>query len=417
MKRLVVLLLAFCLVFGIATSALAAGAPQIKKHPVSQTTDKKGSVTFSLQASKYTDISWHFVNPETGDDYTGKQLRDELLKDVKGFQISVAQGRTVVTLKKVPDFMHGWDVYAVLSNNRGYSVNTERAKLWIYGKDPNDVPTATPAPTKKASKSKATATPAPTKKASKSKATATPKPESTAKAKKAKATATPKPTSKAKSKATATPEAAPAPTPEPSVIAEDIVPVEPAVPAEPDNGDGDEAYEPEEQKTITVTADQLTLIPVDSRGNLLEDQAASVLTFQNSGNVAVRSDAPVKYWTVNGIRIEPVGGNVNSFLLKNIKTDLSISARLDTSSAVPAANVDAGNLCEVTCSGCVFTYYDGGLVSVSSGSVPAGAAVIVIANKGTDTSAGYTVNGEAATHIGTPSFRLVIQGATNITLP
>ena len=386
MKRLVVLLLAFCLVFGIATSALAAGAPQIKKHPASQTTDKKGSVTFSLQASKYTDISWHFVNPETGDDYTGKQLRDELLKDVKGFQISVAQGRTVVTLKKVPDFMHGWDVYAVLSNNRGYSVNTERAKLWIYGKDPNDVPTATPAPTKKAKKAKATATPKPTKKTS-------------------------------KSKATATPEAAPAPTPEPSANAEEIVPVEPAVPAEPDNGDGDEAYEPEEQKTITVTADQLILIPVDSRGNLLEDQAASVLTFQNSGNVAVRSDAPVKYWTVNGIRIEPVGGNVNSFLLKNIKTDLSISARLDTSSAVPAANVDAGNLCEVTCSGCVFTYYDGGLVSVSSGSVPAGAAVIVIANKGSDTSAGYTVNGEAATHIGTPSFRLVIQGATNITLP
>ena len=69
------------------------------------------------------------------------------------------------------------------------------------------------------------------------------------------------------------------------------------------------------------------LCPVDARGNLLEEQAASTLTFENAGSVAVRSDVPVRYWLINGIRIEPVE-SVTGFVLKNIMTDLSISGML-----------------------------------------------------------------------------------------
>ena len=358
MKKAFALLLVFCLVLGLASAAFAAGAPKIIRHPTSQTTDKNGTVTFEFEGSGFTDVSWRFVNPETGEEWTGKQLKDVIT--AKGFTISVANGRQRVKLTKVPETMHGWDVYAVLSNKAGYSVNTYTVKLWCYGlpqtgsaSAQQEQPIPTPAP--------ADADPAPA--------------------------------------------AVPAGNEGVEQIPEQN---QPAV------QENDELLP--EPKTITVTAENLTLYPVDARGSIREDQAASTLTFEGSGNVAVRSDAPVKYWLVNGIRIEPMD-NVTGFVLKNITGDLTISAKLDRGSAAAAEEVDNGNLCRVTCEGCTFTYNAGGLRSVSAGEVPAGATIIVLAASGSDVSKGYRVNGGNPEHAGSTSFRLKITEDTVITLP
>lgn len=356
MKKLLVVLLALCMVFASVSFAFAAGAPKITKQPTSQTTDKNGNVAFALKATTYTDIRWHFVNPETGVDVTGRELRDDVLKDVQGFAISVADGRQKVSLSKVPETMHGWDVYAVLSNDKGYSVETERVKLWFFDKEQTG--------------------------------------------------------SAAQSSA-------------PSVGSSD----KPEAPDAADDSDASDGSDPEAAdesgdapasapKAVTVTAEKLTLVPLDSRGNPLEDQAASTLTFESgSGSVSVRSDTPVKYWVINGIRVEPIGGDVNGFLLKNISRDMTVSAKFNKAASTSSENVDPDNPCEVTCTGCVFTYLAGGLQSAASGTVPAGATIMVFASSGADASKGYTVNGETGTHAGSPSFRLKVEDDTTISLP
>ena len=345
MKKIVALLMVLCLLLGISSAALAAGAPKITKQPTTQTTNKKGTVTFTFAAKNYNtnDSGWRFVNPATGEEYTGPQMR-ELLAEYKG-TLSVSNGKQKLTLTKVPESMNGWEVYVVLTNN-GYTVNSDRVRLWCYGMAQTDTP-ATPT-----------------------------EPET--------------------------------------------VPEQPATPSEPAPGQTS-VSEPEPEipagpKMITVSAaEKLTLVPLDSRGDEQSDKAASSLTFEDSGNVAVHSDAPVRYWIVNGIRIEPVE-SVTGFILKNVTTDLSISAKFEKSAAA-AVEVDPSRPCQVSCTGCVFTYHAGGLSSVAFGSVPYGASIIVAASAGSDVSGGYTIDGEAGAHAGKSNFMLVVTEDTVISLP
>lgn len=355
MKKLIALLLSLCLVLGVSSAALAAGAPKIYKQPESKVREKNNQVTFSISADNYDqkESGWRFVNPDTGEEFNVVQLRDEVFKEFK-FDYKATNRKQKVTLLNVPDSMHGWEVYMHLSMN-GFSIDSERVRLWCF--DPaegapastTDVPSDTPADTP--------AEPAPS----------------------------------ADVPETSDPETFPA---------EDIPEAEQS--------------DPEAPKIITVTADKLTLCPVDARGNLLEDQAAPSLTFENSGSVAVRSDAPVKYWLINGIRIEPVE-DVTGFVLKNITTDLSISAKLSGGS--DASEIDPDTPCQVTCTGCVFTYHKGNLSSVSSGTVPLGASIIVFTDSADAAAKGYSINGADPDHVGSTSFRLKIEGDTTITIP
>ena len=412
MKKLVTLLLVLCLVFGLSSAATAAGAPKIQKQPTSQTTDKNGKVTLSFKATNFnaTESSWRFIDPVTGDEYTGPELRD-LFADIKGFKLTASNQKQTITLEKVPETMHGWEVYVHLVNN-GYEIDTDHFRLWCYGLE-QIVPAAA-------------SLPAPA---------SAPQPE-----------------------AVPEPEAAPESAPEQPAESQ------PAS-AEP---------EPAAAKAVTVTADYLRLCPVDVNGNLLEDQAASSLTFTDSCNVAVRSDSPVQYWFVNGIRVEPTD-RVAGFILMNVTADLSISAELmpdvayaaaetepeaqpapaaeaepaeqpapaaetvpeqpapaaeaapaeqpdpekeaEPAQPVPAAEAGQENDCQVTCTGCVFTYHAGGLRSASSGSVPKGAAIIVSSGGDQAGANGYSINGGDPEHIGSSSFRLVIEEDTYITVP
>ena len=97
MKKAFTLLLVFCLILSLSSAAFAAGAPKIKKQPVSQTTDKGGNVTFEFEATGFTDVSWRFVNPETGEEWTGKQLADVIT--AKGFTISVDIDRNTAVIR------------------------------------------------------------------------------------------------------------------------------------------------------------------------------------------------------------------------------------------------------------------------------------------------------------------------------
>ena len=343
MKKIVSLLLALCLVLGIA-SALA-DQPVIKTQPTSQATDRSGSVTFTFDASGFNNriSSWHFVDPATGTDRTGPEMREYLGNT--GFKLDVYNEKKKMVLTKVPASMNGWTVYAHLVNDSGEFIDTDKVILTVTSAS--------------ASASTAAATTATT-------------------------TTTTTTTTAAAGTDTAAQAAA----------------VPEAVQAGP--------------KVITVTAEKVSLFPVDSRGNLTSEQAVSSLTFEDSGNVLVRSDAPVKYWMINGMRVEPTE-DVTGFLLKNVTSSLKISAKL--AKTATAENVDPNTPCQVTCTGCTFTYHAGGLSSVESGSVPMGATIIVLASNPAAVSSGYTINDEGPENVGSKSFTLKIEEDTEISLP
>ena len=349
MKKTVSFLLVLCLVLSISWSAFAVGAPKITEQPVSVTTDKKGSVTLSFRGLDFApnESSWHFIEPDTGKEWTGPQLRDEMkARKVKNFSLTAMDGKQKLVLTGVPKFMHGWEVYVVLCGG-GFKIESDHIRIWYHGMDQtgtDDLPKSTGVATSIAS--------------------GTPAGEAGA----------------AGTAAAAAPE-------------------EPAGP-----------------KIITVTASKVTLYPVDSHGDAIEDQAAATLTFEDSGSVAVRSDAPVKYWMINGIRVEPTE-DLTSFVLKNITTDLKISAKLASTSAAVEGDIDPNTPCEVTCTGCLFTYHKGGLASVASGTVPSGATIIVFASDPAAAGKGFSINGDAPEYQGSTSFRLRITEDTTISIP
>ena len=359
MKKLVSLLLILCLALGIAGTALA-DVPTFITQPVDSTTDKSGGLSLIFKGEGFVpnDSSWHFVEPDTGKEWTGPQLRDEMkARRVSNFTLTASEGKQKLYLTGVPKFMHGWEVYVLLVGDGG-SVESNHIHIYWYGMDPNtkyDAAAASSAKTQTTTKTD-------------------------------KSTQTKTDTSAATAAATA-------------------AATEPEEPAGP--------------KIITVTADKVSMYPVDSRGNAIEDQAAETLTFEDIGSVAVRSDEPVKYWTVNGIRIEPDGDNVTSFVLKNITSDLVISAKVQkaSSSSASSAEIDPDSPCEVTCTGCTFTYHKGGLKSATSGTVPAGATIIVFTSDAQAAQRGYSINGDSPEHQGSTSFRLKIEEDTTITIP
>ncbi len=356
MKKTVSFLLVLCLALGIACSALAVGAPKITQQPVSVTTDKQGNVTLTFRGLDFApnESSWHFIEPETGKEWTGPQLRDEMkTRKVRNFSLTASDGKQRLILSGVPKFMHGWEAYVVLCGG-GFKIESDHIRIWYYGLDQTD--------TGDLPKSTGVAT----------------------------SIATGAPATEAQAAGT--------------------------VPAGTAAGAAAEAEVPAGPKIITVTANKVTLYPVDSHGDAIEDQASSSLTFEDSGSVAVRSDAPVKYWMVNGIRIEPAE-DLTGFVLKNITTDLKISAKLNTAPAAITDEVDPSNPCEVTCTGCLFTYHKGGLASVASGTVPAGATIIVFASDPRAAETGFSVNGDTPDHQGSTTFRLKITEDTTISVP
>lgn len=360
MRKIVSLLLILTLLLGACCAAFSEGAgPSFTQQPVDSTTDKYGNLSLIFKGENFTpnDSSWHFKDPDSGNEWTGPQLREEMkARKQNNFSLTASEGKQKLFLTGVPKFMHRWEVYVVLVKD-GIKVESEHKHIYWYGLDPN-------------TKYDAAAAAA------------------------AKNTKTADSGKKTDGKTTA---------------ADGTV-----------NPDGTAATEPEVDpnlpKIITVTASKVTLCPVDSRGNALEDKAASTLQFENQGSVAVISESPVKYWIVNGIRIEPTD-SLTGFVLKNVTTDLSISAKFQKSATTSEDEIDMSNLVTVTCSGCTFTWHKGGLRSVTEGEVAVGATIVVFTEDAKPAARGFTVDGVSSEYVGKASFQLKVEDDVTISVP
>ena len=357
MKKLIALLMTVCLVLGLASVALAAG-PRITQQPQSATTDEKGTVTFQIKASEYKGLTWRFLNPATGEETTGKKL-NTVFKKIK---VAGPNGPKI-TLKNVPDEMHGWYVYCHLTGN-GYEVDSDKVLLLVNGlPDPSAEPADSSEPE----------TPD------------TPETE-----------VEPVPEINLDTEPEAQPE------PQPETESEPQMHVD-------ENGNLVEGAA-EVVKTITIRAKDAILYPIDVYNNLVEDEATTEISFEGTADLAVRAEGEVRYWMLNDMRLDPVE-NVSGFTLRNITDDLVITA---VPANKTAQEVDENNLITVTCENCKFTWGKGGLKNVTSGQVPAGTEIMIICNPAPET--GYSLNNGPYEDAGKASIRRTITEDTVITV-
>ena len=390
MKRVVSFLLVLCLVLGLASVALAAGAPKITKQPESAISNKNGTVTFEIKLKNFKNggITWKLINPETEEIINASQIATVF----KGVKVSGAN-RTKLTLKKVPPEMHGWSVYCHISQN-GYTIDSDIVELRVY-----EVENATPTPPPE--------TPAEETPAQEAPAEVTPAPEAPAEetpAQEQPAEVTPAP--EVPAEVTAAPDAPVEQQPEQEAVPEITPEPTPAYVLD------DEGEIEEEESIITINGENVSLYPLDSRGNVTSEEKATTLTFEDAGNVKVVADGPVNYWIIDGMRFEPADP-LSGFTLKNVTHSLDISAVLQQVSASDN-NIDDSVQFTVTCEGCTFTYLKGDISSAVSGSVPSGASVTVMADTSELADRGYCINGGEASHEGQASFRLKITEDTTI---
>lgn len=359
MKKLLGIILTLCIVLSLAADAFAASKPEITKQPETATTSKKGTVSFSIavkgSVSSYT---WYFVNPETGDKISGKKLSSS----VKGVKVSNPNSKKI-SLSRVPESMHGWSVYCHINGN-GYKIDSDTVSLYVYGMDIPDAESASPASGSDENASESVTVSAPAETESEPAATGTDTSAET-----------------------------------PSVQDDNQ-------PEGVDQGEGADDDIITENRIITVTSSSKVLLKLDNKGNITDNAPVSSLEFTNAGSFAVRSDDPIKSWTVNGIRYEPVQP-VNEFKVMNVTDSIVLDVKIVRASA-SKTEVDESRMCKVTCKGCTFTYLSKGLRSVTDGEVPYGAPIKVIADNSDLASGGYSINGGEPENVGKASLQLTV---------
>lgn len=123
----------------LITSAIADGKPVFTRQPVDSVTDSNGNLSLSFKGENYNqnDSSWYFVDPDTGNTWTGPQLRDEMKKrNVSGFSLTAQDQKQFLFLQNVPQFMHGWEVYVILANKNG-KTESDHFHIYWYGLEQN----------------------------------------------------------------------------------------------------------------------------------------------------------------------------------------------------------------------------------------------------------------------------------------
>ena len=351
MKRIVGLILVFCLVFSMIAEAAAEPKWEITEQTKVTVKEKKGkatSITVTVKAKgKGIKYQWVFVDPEDSSrTSTGKKVAKEI-KELKGLVVKGATSNKL-TLTKIPDALNGWSVYCHLYSN-AYKLDTDPVIITLPGMEE---PSAESESEGKDSESGEEA------KSGKTEETAEKK-------------------------------------------------------SSDEEGGEDEEGEgaTEEPKEFTVSANGNILYKADSMGNP-DGDAVSSLTFTGSGNVVVKSEDPFKSWTVNGVRFEPEE-EISSFKMLNLSSDTSISLKVAAKTAA-SAKVDESNMLTVTCKGCTFTYLRGGLKKVASGKVPSGAVIYVFADSYDAAANGYVVNGGEAQSQGAASMQVTVTEDTEI---
>ncbi len=130
MKRILSGLVLLVLLMGVFSGALAAKI-SITTQPQTQTIKAGGSVTYTVKANnaKGNSITWHFINPETGEDVTGKKLTSRF----SGLQVKNPNSLNI-TLKRVPEEMHGWTAHCHIGQKAG-GVDSDKVMILIEGKE------------------------------------------------------------------------------------------------------------------------------------------------------------------------------------------------------------------------------------------------------------------------------------------
>ena len=354
MKKLIGIILTLCLILTLAADAFAASKPEITKQPETATTSKKGAVSFSISVKgSVSSYTWYFINPETGDKISGKKLSST----VKGVKVNNPNSKKI-SLTHVPESMHGWSVYCHVNGN-GYKIDSDTVTLYVYGMEiPDSDSAAAPANSSE--------------------------------------------TTPAESSSPAPAESAPAGT----ESGESASPESGEQSEGGDQGEGADSDTTAANRTITVSASSKVLLRLDSKGNITDAAPVSSLEFTNSGSFAVRSEDPIKSWTVNGIRFEPVQP-VNEFKVTNVTESIVLDVKIARGTAAEAV-VDESRTCKVTCKGCTFTYLSKGLRSVTEGEVPYGAPIRVIADNSDLAAGGYSINGGEPESVGKASLQLTV---------
>ena len=131
MKRIVGLIMVFCLVFSLFAEAMAEPKWEITEQTKAETNEKKKTVTLTVKVKgKGIKYQWVFVNPEKPEDtVTGKNLPKD--KRFKGVKIS-GYTKNKVVLSKIPDALNGWKVYCHLYSN-AYKLDTEPVVITVPG--------------------------------------------------------------------------------------------------------------------------------------------------------------------------------------------------------------------------------------------------------------------------------------------
>ncbi len=344
MKKIIGLVLVFVLVFTVAADALAGSRPKITKQPESATVKKGGKVSFSIKTTGTVDtVTWYFVDPETGNSYTGKKIAGA----VKGVKVDGPTNSKKITLKNVPETMHGWKVYAHVNGN-GYTLNSDEVLLLIAGME-----TDSEAP------------------------------------------------------ADTTPEASPS---DIEQTTPDANPADENPPADTTDAQTPQADETAEtvQKSgpFTVSATSKVLRMLDASGNIIDSEPTDKLQFESIGYVLVTTEDPIVSWTLNGIRVEPEH-TVKEFRITNITSDLLIDVKTRRPTSADVV-VDETRMCKVVCKGCTFSYSRGKLKSVSEGEVPAGAPINVFADSSDLAKGGYSINGGEPENAGKAGFQFIV---------
>ena len=364
MKRVLVFLLMLCMLLGCFTSAFAK--LEILEQPVSQTVKERGKATFSFKVTKQQQmgITWYFVNPDNGEEITGKNIR----KTFKGLKVTNPNSQKM-TLRNIPVAMHGWSLYARCKAG-GAAVETDIVQILIEGMDPPDI----------ALPKRLTAV-----------ENKEPAEQKSAKSESSSGEADAEKTASESEEEKDAPEAES----ENSSIAAEQEP-EPAV--------------------ISITASNALLYPVNAKGKASEEGSSS-MSFKGSASfyVAPSSEGEVQYWTINGVRMEP-DTQVTGFTFRGVTSDRSVSAKIRKASSDASADLDYQNMCKITCSNCFFTFMPDGITYAAEGEVPAGAKITVIAGQGADLDKGYTINGEAGQQQNKVTFTMIVEADTSFSM-
>ena len=361
MKRLISVMIVLCLLLGVCGIASAAKIT-ITQQPETQTVKKGGTLTFTVKAKNTSDsgVTWHFQNPATGEDITGKNLS----KKVSGLKVQKPNSLSI-TLKNVPESMHGWTAYCHIGPKSG-GADTDTVMILISGLEPP----------------------------------ATPVPALASESGSASSSTSYSDTASGEFSAMATP-AVPTATPKPEKI---VITGNSKFELYNVDSQGAPLGKPKDELTFTDgnTASFYVKLPDATEGS-------------------------IQYITVDGVRFTPDGEvrgmsvrgwpNSASVRVKVLKPGADNQPAPDVQTLPPVTEVPVdpnAQMVTVTCENCRFTGYTSSYAK--SGEVPVGTTITVIASGGM-VGKGYFINGaKKGTHKNEATFQYLVEGETTITM-